>query len=277
MLPDFITSRFSSRPVELYRFVHGPRPTDVTCYTDGETPVVFDGLTYNPMPVRREKINSSGTLDNSSLEVGLPHTTTVPQLFRVYPPDYVVYLTIFQGDARDPDKDFRPIWIGRVLSVSFEGVEAKLNGEPISTSFRRSGLRKNYQYMCPHVLYGPRCNASKAAATVSATVHSITGRSVALNTTLVNQERFAGGMIEWTIAGVTSARTIISAATVDGRTELLLTGLPTDLRPGSAVSAIRGCRHTLVACRDEHNNAPNYGGCPWIPLTNPIGNVSPFQ
>lgn len=278
MLIDYITSRFFGRPVELYQFTYGPRLQDVVRYTDGEEAIVFDGNEYTPMTIQRGQINNSGTLDKSSMEINLPHSTTIPQLFRVYPPGHVVGLTIFQGDAADPDNQFLAIWVGRVLSVSFEGVEAKLNGEPVSTSFRRSGLRRNYQYMCPHVLYGPQCQANKTAATVPAEVVSVDGRQVVLDGSLTGPELYAGGMLEWERAtGLWESRTILEVSTVGGNTALLLTGLPTGLSGGMSVSAVRGCRHTLPACRDDHNNANNYGGDPWIPMKNPIGNVSPFQ
>jgi len=278
MLADLITSRFFGRPVELYRFTYGPRPQDIICYTDSEKVVVFNGESYTPMQLKRGQINNNGTLDKSAMEIALPHTTAIPQMFRIYPPGYVVELTIFQGEASDPDQQFRAIWVGRVLSVSFEGVEAKLNGEPISTSFRRSGLRRNYQYLCPHVLYGPKCQASKTAATLAVTVFSVNGRQVVLSGAVPNQALYAGGMLEWERAGgVDEARTIVEVSTSGGNTVLLLTGLATGLIAGMDASAVRGCRHTLPACISDHNNANNFGGCPWIPMKNPIGNVSPYQ
>lgn len=278
MLSFLRDSRFFGRPVELYRFTYGDGSGYVYRYTDAELPVVYNGETYSPLPIQRSATSNSGTLDKSSMEIVLPYNTEVPELFRVYPPGYVVGLTILQGEADDPANEFVAVWVGRILSCTWEGVEAKLNGEPISTSFRRSGLRRNYQYLCPHVLYGPQCRASKAAATVGVSVTAVSGRTVTLNGILTGYNRFTGGMLEWhRTDGRPEARTI-SAVAVSGLNLILtLTGLPSGLVAGASANAVRGCRHTLVACRDDHANTVNYGGTPWIPLKNPVGNVSPFQ
>lgn len=278
MLLDFLTSRYLGQPVELYRFSYGPRPQDVHLYTDAEEDVVFNGDRYVAAQLQRSSISNSGTLDKTSQDIRMPQLAKVPQLFRVYPPGYTIGLTIFQGQARDPDKQFTAMWVGRVVSCAFEGIEAVLSCEPISTSFRRSGLRRNYQYMCPHVLYGPKCKANKAAATTPVGVQAVSGRAVTLTSLLPSAANYAGGMLEWTTAvGGAETRTIINVTTVSGKSVLLLTGLASGLVAGSPASAVLGCRHTLGFCKDVHNNAANYGGHPWIPLTNPVGNISPFQ
>lgn len=278
MLGEFITSRLLGQPTELFRFVYGPLPQDVALYTDSDKPVVYLGETYSPVSISRSSTSNSGTLDKTAIEVMMPHLLKLPQLFRIYPPSGFISLTILQGQARDPDAQFVAVWVGRVISISVEGIEAKLSAEPITTSFRRAGLRRNYQYMCPHVLYGPQCKASKSAATTSATVLAVSGRTVVLSGAVPGQSLYAGGMIEWASSGgAAESRTIVSVSSSGGNTSLLLTGLVPGLTAGKPVSLVLGCQHTLTACIAQHNNAPNFGGHPWIPLKNPIGNVSPYQ
>jgi len=278
MLADFITSRFFGRPVELYRFTYGHGAGDVYLCTDGESPITYMGETYSPLPLQRGATSNSGTMDKTALEITMPHLAKIPQLFRVYPPSSTVSLTILQGQLGDPDNQFVAVWVGRIISVAFEGIEAKLSGEPITTTWRRSGLRRNYQYMCPHVLYGPVCKASKAAATVSVGIHAVLGRKVTLSAEIADAAKYASGILEWTTpGGSVEVRTVLTVQVEAGRTVFNLTGLAVGLEPGAVASAIRGCRHTLVACQDDHNNAVNFGGHPWIPTKNPIGNSSPFQ
>lgn len=278
MLADFITSRFRGRPVELYRFTYGPRDQDVFLYTDGENPITYMGETYTPIPIQRGATSNTGTMDKTALDITLPHLAKVPQLFRVYPPSSTVGLTILQGQLGDPDNQFVSVWAGRIISVAFEGIEAKLSGEPITTTWRRSGLRRNYQYMCPHILYGPMCRASKIAATSAVVIHAVSGRKVTLTSTLTDAVKYASGVLEWTAPdGRFEVRTILTVQLEAGRTILNLTGIASDLAAGATAAAVRGCRHTIAACRDDHNNAVNFGGQPWIPTKNPIGNSSPFQ
>lgn len=278
MLADFITSRLLGSPIELYQFSYGPRPQDAYRYTDWETPIVYAGETYTPLPIKRGETSNAGTLDKTVLDITMPHLAKVAQMFRVYPPGGAIGLTIFQGQSRDPDAQFVAFWVGRVISVGFEGIEAKVSCEPISTSFRRVGLRRNYQYMCPHILYGPQCKASKVAATTAATVGVVSGRQITLTSALTSPELFPGGMVQWTTTtGLIEARTILSVSTVSGNSSLRLTGLATGMAPGQPVDVIKGCGHTLTACQSTHANANNFGGHPWIPMKNPIGNTSPYQ
>lgn len=272
MFSMFTTSRANGRPIELYHFKYGDRTIDVATYTDAEFPVVYGGLTYSPIPISRSTATNSGTLDRTSLDIQMPNTLTVPQLWRVYPPGYPVTLTIFQGEAEDGDGQFIAAWVGRVISCSMVDIEATLSCEPISTTFTRSGLRRNYQYMCPHLLYGDKCKADKAAATTTKVVTAVSGRSVTFDSALATGH--VGGMVYWEKDdGAFEYRTVVG---VSGSTATL-TGTTVGLVIGATVSVVMGCLHTLEACRDTHNNAPNFGGYPWIPVKNPIGAVSPYH
>ena len=265
MFDLFTKSRFRGRPIELFRFVTG---TTVICYTDAEMPVTYNSEVYIPTPIDRGTSNNSGTLDRSTLEINLPRDAEIAEMYRIYPPSRPVMVTIFEGEAEDPDAQFKAFWHGRIMGCGWSSSEAKLTAEPISTSMVRVGLRRNYQYMCPHVLYGSKCQASKAAATVPAVVESITGRVVRLTATLADAGQYPGGAIEWG----TDSRTILST---DGR-DFTLTGITMGLSVGATVNVVKGCGHTLPDCRNVHGNSVNFGGHPWIPLKNPISNISPF-
>jgi hypothetical protein len=79
---------------------------------------------------------------------------------------------------------------------------------------------------------------------------------------------FREGIVEWTNDdGGTEKRKILS---ISGDT-LSLGGLLRDLDAGDAVSIILGCNHQMSDCEGLFNNIQNHGGCPWIPLKNPIG------
>lgn len=275
----FTSSRRDGRPIELYRFVYGDQPGDTFNYSDGDFPTTLPGPpaeTYLPLPIQRSVSTNNGTLDKSTLEVELPGNAPIADIFRISPPGRVVTLTIYQGEADDPDAEFIAFWSGRVLSVAWEGSKAKLNCEPISTAFRRAGLRRNFQYMCPHVLYGPQCKASRVAATFPAEVYSITGNQVVLATVFASPDRFVGGMMEWTTnTGQYRARTVLAISGGFG-TFVTLNGLPTGMLVGDTVNLVYGCRHTKESCAQVHNNIGNFGGCPWIPSDNPIGGSSPY-
>lgn len=236
-------------------------------------------ITYFPIPIQRDNINSNGTLDKSSLKIGMDIGADLAELFRVYPPSNVVTLTIFEGHADDPDSEFLAVWAGRIVTAGREGSELVVSGEPIATQLRRPGLRRNYQYGCPHALYGSQCGASKAAATVAGAVASVSGTQVTLNAGwegAFNPAKFLRGMAEWTNDdGQTERRSIIR---ISGDV-LTLSGIPKDLAATDSIDLVLGCNHKAFApdgdCQALHDNIQNFGGQPWIPIKNVI-NSNPY-
>lgn len=266
----FETSRQKGEPVTLYRFRYSESAN--FAYTDAEQEITHAGITYEPIPIMRDAVTASGTLDKSALAVRMPRDVELSELFRVYPPAQVVALIIRQGHLTDtPTPQFLVVWSGRVLSVGREGEECVVSCEPISSSLRRPGLRRHYQLGCPHQLYGPHCKAVKATHSVTAEVASISGTQVIMVdgwNGAFDTANFREGMIEWTNdAGGTERRKILRVAT----NALRVGGLLRDLTAGETVTASLGCNHQMTDCQDLFDNIQNFGGCPWIPTKNPIG------
>lgn len=266
------TSRHLGEPVDLYYFRYGETVDAYYAYTDAEQPVLFDGVTYQPISIQRDSINASGTLDKSNLEVKTAKNAELAELFRLYPPSQVVSLVIRQGHINDPDEQYLAIWTGRVIGHKREQSEAIYTCEPISTSMRRPGCRRSYQRGCPHVLYGPMCRADKDAHTISKSVLEVTGPILRFASTWEaadKKDQYLGGLAEWETAdGRTEVRTILR---IKDSTHILLTGTASGLTAGVTVKLSKGCPHTMEACLDIFDNIQNYGGQPWIPEVNPIG------
>lgn len=276
-------SRYRGKPATLYLFIYGGSagdspPPNYFGYTDAEQQIVYGGFTYEPLPVMRDNVVSSGTLDRSALTIRMPRDAEISEEFRVYPPAQVMSLIIRQGHLGDSPLEFLVVWSGNVLSVGREGSECVLSCEPISSSLRRPGLRRHYQFGCPHVLYGAACKADKTTKTVSTTVSSTSNTSVTLPggwNGSIDAAKFVEGFAEWTNdAGGLEKRKVLS---VTGNV-LLLGGLLRDLTDGHAINVIAGCNHLMSDCGGFHTNSvgggsniQNFGGCPWIPLNNPVG------
>lgn len=264
------TSRHLGQPIALFRFGYGNK---IIGYTTAEQPVDFNGDTYEPIPIERNAITQSGSLDKSMLNIRLPINTDIAELFRVFPPSDVVGVTIFQGHWGD--NEFLAVFVGRVLSCGRKKRIATLNCEPATTMMRRPGLRRRWQYECPHVLYGSQCKASRATHTYEAQV-----AAVAVPTVLLTQgwsgplepRKFENGLIEWDGINGIEVRNILRV-TGDA---LLIDGNVIGLSDGAAVRLSPGCAHNMSDCQNVFNNIHNYGGMPWIPLKNPIGSVNQF-
>ena len=247
--------------------------SQVYAYTDAERPFTYRGVVYQPIPIKLGEINSTGKLDKSLLEVRIPRTAEITDEFRIYPPSQPITLIIKQGQRTDPDGEFLAVWTGRVLASAREGNESVLSCEPLSSSMRRPGLRRNYQIGCPYVLYGDGCRANKAAATRSTTVSAINNSTQAITLPggwegSFSPGKFIGGMVEWiTEDGTKEIRKILRRS----GNVLTLSGYLRGLDVGYPVDVILGCNHQTSDCENLHDNIRNYGGFPTIPLTNPLG------
>jgi hypothetical protein len=280
---NYEESRGLGEPVDLYLFRYGSQANAFYAYTDAERVVTFGGIDYQPITIKRGNFTASGTLDKSTLAVNCPINTGIAELFRVYPPGQVVTLIIRQGHVNDPDAEYKVIWTGRVIQCEREGSEATLSCEPVATSMRRTGLRRNYQLSCPHVLYGAQCKASKLAATMTTQVINLTDSRVTLQdgwSGAINPNKYIGGMIEWNNAPGKEQRTILRV--IDLKT-LVLSGPTSGIVAGQNIDVILGCNHQMGVdpqpdgdCLPLHNNIQNFGGQAWIPTSNPI-NTNPFN
>lgn len=274
----FETSRSLGKPVQLFKFTYGN--SVVFGYTDSTQQVSFGGVTYEPAAITRPNFTQSGNLDKTTLEVRSQWDLEVAELFRIWPPGDVVNLIIFHGHQESP-ADFVAVWTGRVLAVTREQGEAVYNCEPAMVSMRRTGLRRHYQFQCPHVLYGTSCKANEVLAATAGTVDSIDDQDVVVtaNTFFDSTDnlRWSGGKLTWTgDDGESAALNILRATGALTTKTLTLSGIPQTLFVGAAVNVIKGCAHTREFCRDVHNNIANFGGFPWIPTDNPIKQTNIF-
>lgn len=271
---DYESSRHGGRPIKLFKFMLGPLPEDELRYTDAETVQAFENKDYQPVAISTGKMTSNGTLDNSALTVKMEGNTELHNIFRIWPPSYVVGLIVYQGHSDDPQNQFLAAWGGRVINAAWPGNELSLTCEPSTMSLRRAGLRRNYQRSCPHALYGPQCRAAKID--INATCTEIHARNVIrVSNTGGDYEALSNGTIEW--VNVKGRREIMSIRSVGWDGYLKLSGTAVTLAVGMSVKLYRGCDHTMGmrGCL-MHNNIVNYGGQPWIPLKNPVNSLSEY-
>ena len=267
------SSRSLGCPDNLYRFSNG---ANILAYTDGEEPVTVASVDYEPIAINRDALTSSGTLDRAALKIEVPHDSDIAELFRVYPPSEVVGLTIFSRHDGDEDNEVKAVWAGRVLSCGRDGPMATLVCEPVSTSMKRPGLRRRWQYGCPHALYGPQCGANRAANSVTATLSLVNGATLTLEAGWngsFDKQRFDEGLMEWTGPNGTVLRTILRVEAATNK--IVVSGAVSGLANGATVSLSLGCNHLESHCL-LFANIYNFGGHPWIPKKNPIGFVNQF-
>lgn len=278
------SSRSSGAPIALFLFRIGPGDADVLGYTNAETPIVYQPagtlITFKPTTIQRDDIKSSGTLDKTALEIRLSRNTEIADMFRIYPPSYVVSLVIYEAHSGDVDLEFVVRWSGRIRGAQYDGLKCALTGEPVSSILGRPGLRRNWQFSCPYVLYSlNNCKAQKIPQPLTlVSILSGTSVRVAIVGTIIKPAaNFLNGTIEWfNAAGRRELRNIAKITAAGANFDLVLTGGTHSLIVGQDMKMALGCAHDMVDCETVFNNIQNYGGQAWIPLKNPINNIRTY-
>ncbi|MGA0610571.1 phage BR0599 family protein [Caldimonas sp. KR1-144] len=251
-------STHGGAPVELYEFARG---TLVERFTSAASEIVLGPDTYAAATLRRSSLAASTEQARNAVKVTCPRDFPIAELFRVTPPTEVIALTIkrfHRGDA-----EVAVIWMGRVLNCEWQGASAVLNCEPVSSSLKRTGLRRLYQRQCPRVLY--QCGVVRSTVSIDTTVTSVVGS--VLGVAALDAMPYPGGFVEWDRGAEGIERRFISG--VSGLNLTLdrpFQGIPI----GQAVTVSPGCDHTMAMCDTVYDNLPNYGGFPFIPIKNPF-------
>lgn len=259
---------------------YGDTDASFFAYTDADQPITLAGKTYIPTTIGREKIESAGnSLDNTTLKIDITPNASIVTMFRGRLPSQQIRLTIFQGHVTDVDSDYKVVWTGRIISLARKTKFAEIAAEPVSTSMKRTGLRRHYQYGCPWALYGDQCKANKAVARVNPLAAAIGKNFITFDPGWFNAlpvEKFVGGYVQWidNETGILQTRTILTLGTSNA--QIVVSGDVFGLDVGEQVSAYLGCNHQLSDCEHLHHNVVNFGGQPWIPKDNPTKLTNQF-
>lgn len=255
------------QPVEYYDFIRG---TTHYRYNTSDRALELNGETYAPdSGLSRENISQGSERNKLSLEVRIPRSNPVADLWHPYPSSIPVGLTVYTGHIGETDA--LVTWIGRVVSPKYSPTEVTLVCEPSTTLSRKSGQMQCWQRGCMHVLYKQGdglCNVNRDDFALPATITVYTG-NVATATAFgtLADGRLAGGYIEWTTLEGNIERRSISKHV--GTAITLFFGTST-IPPGTAVIAYPGCKHNWDDCNGFFNNGVNYGGDLYGPEKSPF-------
>lgn len=253
----------SGEPIELYQFNFG---SNIYRYTSARDDITHDGHIWASAFLKRNSIDFGVEKGRANLKIDTVRHFIIADLYRITPPSDVVLLTLYRKHRNDHEAVV--MWTGRILAVDFEASNAKITCEPVTTSLKRTGLRRLYQRQCPHVLYGQSCGVNRASFAVSVTLSAVSGTT--LNSAvfgLYANNYFAGGYFDFVQNGVTERRFITEHTGTQIKISLPLMGL----NMNDVITAYPGCDHTMQTCKNTFANLNNYGGFPYIPSKNPFG------
>lgn len=267
-------------PVGLYLFRHGASPDQFRAYTDGDTAVEYDGITYQPAVISGSNIKISTSPKEGEFQITCSAAFEMAQMMLYYPTSYIISLIVRQGHLPEPDAPagwdtgitFPVVFCGTVIERNGgDGSTAVLTCVTVGYGLKRAGLTRHWQYGCPLQLYGPDCKASAALASTPAVISAVGTSTLTLESGWRKPdtigEDYVGGSILWEADYGTEYRMIMR---VVGNT-IHLAGPVDSLEILGEITVRLGCPRTTESCRSLHNNIVNYGGHPFIPSLNPVG------
>jgi uncharacterized phage protein (TIGR02218 family) len=241
-------------------------------WTDHDTSLVVDGVTYNPAPgLNAIKFTSTGDAQVSTQELG------------------AAVVEVPDDDLRDgkfDDAQVEAAWCswadpaaGRL--VVFKGKVGQIgwseDGFKVELMSHMKALERNlgntYTASCRHELFGVAtpgkvgfCGVNSAAFTFAGTVATIVSNKwkFTLSGTASSQaaEYFSNGVLTFT-SGNNAGLSVVVKKNPVGTFELFLPTAFT-IQVGDTFSVKAGCDKTLATCRDKFANVLNYGGFPHI-------------
>jgi hypothetical protein len=171
----------SGDPVQLFFFKYGPNLGDLLRLhrRHGEHHGQRRHLRAGPDRSATHQRRTARSTSRRSRST--PTSARIAELFRVYPPAYVVSLIIRQGHIGDPDSEFLVIWAGRVVGGQRAGRGGDAVGRARIDFAASAGPEPPLPIWLPaSALRAAMPLADKASKTVTATVSSVNGASVTL-------------------------------------------------------------------------------------------------
>lgn len=257
-------STYEGSPIEIFLFDR--EGAQFWGYTSADTLQSYLGQNYDPIAIKRGKIEHSQDVLRNALTIVMPTDTEFVQQYISSPPTDRVSLTIrrfHEGDA-----EIKSLWVGRVVNVAFKEAKVDVRCEPIHSSLKRPTLRRFYQMSCPYLLYGSLCGVTASAFKLTTTLSGVSGLTLtSTDFGLQVDGYYTGGYVELLSGGVFNKRFITAHVGNNITVNLPLQ----DAVVGSSVDTYPGCAHNVTICKDKFDNILNYGGQPWIPRQNPMG------
>lgn len=254
-------SRYLGQPIALLRLTRGSL---VERYAAQDRSVTVGAETFVPLAIERSPIRDSSQAAKGVLTVTLPIDAPCVDWWRPYPPSRTVLVTWLAKHRTDPEAVIE--WTGRVIGHKFTDRELVLSCEQSRSLARKRSLALRWQRVCPLALY--MCGVDKTLHDVPTTLDAVDGVNLtAAAFAGLADGRLAGGFIEWTRPdGEPEWRSIMSHV---GDTVVVNYGSDT-LVEDLAVTAYKGCKHTVEDCDTEFDNLANHGGAPYKPVRSPF-------
>lgn len=257
-------SQHDSAPVECYRFLGSFRDY---LYTSSDAAVTVNGLTYEPLPIKRNQVKAGTQSEDSlALEIEMPFDCDLVQdyAYAESPPKLTLELYRAQRNG-SLATDWVIEWKGKVTAFSVTKRIAKVKVPSIFAQVLQGDVPGNYyQQPCNHVLFDNGCKLQRSLFSISTTATVVSNLALEVADDGFSDGYLIGGEI---VNQRTGERRLILSNVVN----VLTFSYPfVDMRVGDTVELTAGCDHSWATCKAKFANGSNYGGHPVMPGDNPF-------
>ena len=259
---QYEVSTCDGRPQELYKFSQTGADW---FYTSGDNDFTYNGMLFKPETLSRGEIDQKNDATASSVDITVARTNPVAAKFIAYNPSSAIWVTIYRLHLNsDSLSDIQTIFIGRIVSVTFDGSKAVMKCSPLQGILSRNIPKILYQSVCNRVVYSSRCGVDQSKFAVLGIITAISGNTI-------SSPAFANKPDGWfnhgvMIKGADVCRMIIKHT---GQ-QLTLLGPIDSLTIGDYVQATAGCDRLETTCANKFNNRNNFLGWTNMPNKNPF-------
>jgi uncharacterized phage protein (TIGR02218 family) len=244
-------------------------------FTDHDTDIAFDGLTYRAETgYTRTALVSDATLsvDNMDIEGLLATGALTADDIRNGVYDWAE-LTVYIVNYSDLTQG------AVILRRGFLGEFTLRNGvfvtelRGISQALSRNFIRV-YTADCTADLGDSRCRVDMSLHRETGTVSAVTSQRHSFTVSLTGSrpdEYFNGGLLVWTSGLNTGARQEVR--TLTGNAATLYLPSAEDIAVGDAFTIEAGCDKTITMCKNRYNNIVNNRSFPFIPGADKVNRV----
>ena len=256
-------SQYGGSPVELYKFQIG---STLSYFTSADKDQTYASNTYLHDVITRSEIDASDEDQQGMLEVTVPRTNAIADVFVPNMPIYPVQLTIYRfhrGDA-----EVLQLWMGEVSGVSFSGSTVKLSCQPVGNVLRRQIPSTTYGAQCNWSLYSSQCGITASAYSDTGNVATVAGAVL----TVTMGDHPSGYFNNGFVLSAWGERTwILSHTRLSSSSAQLTLMVPfSAIYAGAAVTVYAGCDRTTTDCKNKFNNLVKFLGFPYLPTKNPF-------
>ncbi len=257
-------SLYAGEPVELFLFRDSIGQA-ISALTTGEDDLLDGLVLYKPGVVNRTSVRQTTDDPSGGLQIKVPNDSTLAQQFKAYLPSKPINLTIYRYHLTDVALERRVLFIGQVVTVSFDGDGiATINCEPITKSKGKKVPWQVYKKNCNWALYEHGCGVLRTLFATPVLTYTASGDTVTATVVgTFTDGWFRNGYIE---RADTGERRFITGHI---GTQLRLDYPFFDLPLGTTLIAQAGCDRTEATCKVKFNNLPNFLGFDYIPDENP--------